>query len=114
MGSMAPTTKEWLQREFGPVLEEDRVFWHFTPKHVKATLRPRNKFCHQEFIEVNAYGRCRKITLLCLPYTTEKEDLDRYREFFKQFIPKEGKITRESLQPLLDAYRTIVRMELTK
>lgn len=114
MSSMAPTTKEWLQREFGPVLEEDRVFWHFTPKHVKATLRPRLKFATQEFIEVNAYGRWRKITLLYLPHTTEKEDLDRYREFFKQFIPKEGKITRESLQPLLDAYRTIVRMELTK
>lgn len=114
MGSMAPTTKEWLQHEFEPVLEEDRAFWHFTPAHVKATLRPRLKFATQEFITVTAYGRCRKITLLYLPYTTEKEDLDRYRGFFKQFIPKEGKITRESLEPLLNAYRTVVRMELMK
>ena len=114
MGSMAPTTKEWLQHEFEPVLKKDRVFWHFTPAHVKATLCPRNKYLHQEFIQVNAYGRCRKITLLYLPYTTEKEDLDRYRDFFKQFIPKEGKITRESLEPLLNAYRTVVRMELMK
>lgn len=114
MDSMAPTAKEWLQKEFEPVLEGDRIYWHFTPAHVKATLRPRNRYLLQEFITVTAYGRCRKITLLYLPYTTEKEDLDRYRDFFKQFIPKEGKITRESLEPLLNAYRTVVRMELMK
>lgn len=54
------TQKDWLQHEFAPVLEEDRAFWHFTPAHVKATLRPRLKFATQEFITVTAYGRCRK------------------------------------------------------
>lgn len=108
------TQKDWLQHEFAPVLEEDRAFWHFTPAHVKATLRPRHKFATQEFITVTAYGRCRKITLLYLPYTTEKEDLDRYRDFFKQFIPKGGKLTRTNLESLLNAYRTVIRMELMK
>lgn len=108
------TRKDWLQHEFAPVLEENRALWHFTPAHVKATLRPRLKFATQEFITVTAYGRCRKITLLYLPYTTEKEDLDRYRDFFKQFIPKEGKLTRTNLEPLLNAYRTVIRMELMK
>ena len=61
------TQKDWLQHEFAPVLEEDRAFWHFTPAHVKATLRPRLKFATQEFITVIAYGRCRKITLLYMP-----------------------------------------------
>ena len=108
------TRKDWLQHEFAPVLEENGALWHFTPAHVIATLRPQLNFATKEFITVTAYGRCRKITLLYLPYTTEKEDLDRFRDFFKQFIPKEGKLTRTNLEPLLNAYRTVVRMELMK
>ena len=114
MITIVPTDKEWFQQEFAPVLEEDRAFWHFTPKHVKATLRPRLKWATQEFIEVIAFGRCRKITLRYRPRITGKEDRDRYRDFFKQFIPKEGKLTRTNLEPLLNAYRTVIRMELMK
>lgn len=84
------TQKEWLQHEFAPVLEEDRAFWHFTPAHVKATLRPRLKFATQEFITVTAYGRCRKITLLYLPYTTEKEDLDGTETFSSSSFQRKG------------------------
>lgn len=104
----------WIRKEFEQVMDKDKVDWHFTPKHARATLCMQNQYLNKSFVQVTAYRNCRKIAFFILPWDMNKEDKARYLGFLYQFVPKEGKLTRESLEPFLNAYRTLVRMELMK
>lgn len=108
------TQKEWLQHEFAPVLEEDRAFWHFTPAHVKATLRPRLKFATQEFITGDRLRAVQKNHSALSSLHHGKGGFGSVPRLFQAVIPKEGKLTRTNLESLLNAYRTVIRMELMK
>lgn len=101
-------------------LESEYTYWAITPGHTIARLYVpigRNSAVYsfgQEFITLQAYGRCRRILQITLPEGMEPDAEEACCAAIRDLFPKNGGFTEENVRLIFAYYSTIIRLELSK
>lgn len=101
-------------------LESEYTYWAITPGHTIARLyvpigrNPDLYSFRQEFITLQAYGRCRRILQIALPEGMEPDAEEACCAAIRDLFPKNGGFTEENVRPIFAYYSTIIRLELAK